>query len=91
MEDGLHQRRRVRQALHKEAAAWRGRCRLYEGDAESPGDREARLWIESLLEDKDPVVRPEQALIVTRFWKPSMTLPALASQYTLRMGGSWTN
>ncbi len=38
---------------------------FYEGESEEPGDREARLWIEAILEDKDPVVLPEQALVVT--------------------------
>ena len=33
---------------------------------ESPADCEARLWIESLIEDKPPVVLPEQALVVTK-------------------------
>lgn len=38
---------------------------FYEGKAESPSDKEARLWIEAVLNDTEPVVRPEQALVVT--------------------------
>jgi predicted dehydrogenase len=29
-------------------------------------DREARLWIDAVVNDKDPVVLPEQALVVTK-------------------------
>ena len=38
---------------------------FYEGDKESAADLEARLWIESILEDKEPIVKPEEALVVT--------------------------
>ena len=33
---------------------------------ESPADREARLWIDSVVNDKAPFVLPEQAIVVTR-------------------------
>lgn len=33
---------------------------------ESESDREARLWLEAVREDKDPVVKPEQAFVVTQ-------------------------
>ena len=33
---------------------------------ESPADREARLWINAVVNDKDPFVLPEQAIVVTR-------------------------
>lgn len=38
---------------------------FYSGKEENAADLEARLWIESVLEDKDPVVKPEEALVVT--------------------------
>lgn len=38
---------------------------FYDGDAESEAEREARLWIESILHDTEPLVLPEQAVIVT--------------------------
>ena len=39
---------------------------FYDASAEeTPGDKEARLWIESIINDTEPVVKPEQALIVT--------------------------
>ncbi|PLR69338.1 MULTISPECIES: Gfo/Idh/MocA family protein [Bacillaceae] len=38
---------------------------VVDGKLESEADIEARLWIEAIIEDKDPVVKPEQALIVT--------------------------
>jgi predicted dehydrogenase len=39
---------------------------FYEGKAESAADLEARLWIESIIHDTEPVVKPEEALVVTR-------------------------
>jgi len=42
-----------------------GSVPFYSGTGESASDMEARLWIEAVLEDKDPVVLPEQALVIT--------------------------
>lgn len=39
---------------------------FYDGEKDSPADREARMWIDSILEDKDVVVRPEEAYVVTQ-------------------------
>ncbi len=33
--------------------------------AESPGDKEARMWIKCIINDTEPVVKPEEALVVT--------------------------
>ena len=33
---------------------------------ESPADREARLWLDAVVNDKAPFVLPEQAIVVTR-------------------------
>ncbi|SDE56149.1 Predicted dehydrogenase [Paenibacillus sp. UNCCL117] len=33
---------------------------------ETPADMEARLWIEAVINDTEPVVKPEQALVVSR-------------------------
>ena len=38
---------------------------FFEGKKETEGEREARMWIESIIEDKDPLVLPEQAYVVT--------------------------
>lgn len=38
---------------------------FYDGTEESEADKEARLWIEAILQDKEPVVKPEEALVVT--------------------------
>jgi len=38
---------------------------FYEGDSESDVAREARLWIDSIIHNTDPVVKPEEALVVT--------------------------
>ncbi|WP_082233187.1 Gfo/Idh/MocA family protein [Halobacillus massiliensis] len=42
-----------------------GGVAFYDGADESDSDREARLWIESLLNNKEPVVTPNQALVVS--------------------------
>lgn len=42
-----------------------GGVAFYEGRKESDADLEARLWIEAVLNDTDPVVKPEQALVVS--------------------------
>lgn len=38
---------------------------FYSGSKEKPEDVEARLWIESILNDTQPVVKPEEAFVVT--------------------------
>lgn len=43
-----------------------GGVAFYDGNEESASDLEARLWIESILNDTEPVVKPEQALVVTQ-------------------------
>ena len=39
---------------------------FYDGSAEAPHDIEARLWIEAIIEDKEVLVKPEEALVVTQ-------------------------
>jgi predicted dehydrogenase len=39
---------------------------FYDASKESPADREARVWIDCILEDKEVVVKPEQAYVVTQ-------------------------
>ena len=36
-----------------------------EGISEDPAEVEARQWINCILNDKEPIVKPEQALVVT--------------------------
>lgn len=43
-----------------------GGVAFYEGREENESDREARLWIECIINDTEPVVKPEQALVVTQ-------------------------
>ncbi|MEI8139758.1 MAG: Gfo/Idh/MocA family oxidoreductase [bacterium] len=38
---------------------------FFAGVSENESDREARMWIDSIINDTDPMVRPEQALVVT--------------------------
>ncbi|MBB3127509.1 putative dehydrogenase [Paenibacillus rhizosphaerae] len=43
-----------------------GGVAFYSGSAETDADKEQRQWLEAILEDKDPVVKPEQAYVVTQ-------------------------
>lgn len=42
-----------------------GGVAFYDGKSESAADIEARLWIDAVIHDTEPVVKPEQALVVT--------------------------
>ena len=39
---------------------------FFDGKRETEGEREARMWIESIVNDRSPLVLPEQALVVTQ-------------------------
>lgn len=43
-----------------------GGVAFYDGDAESDADVEAKMWIENILHDTEPVVKPEESLVVTK-------------------------
>jgi predicted dehydrogenase len=43
-----------------------GGVAFYDGKKESDADLEARLWIDTIVNDTEPVVKPEQALVVTQ-------------------------
>jgi predicted dehydrogenase len=66
MEDGLringeHMSRMYENRINLEA----GGVAFYGGTEESAADVEARLWIDAVIHDKEPVVKPEEALVVT--------------------------
>ncbi len=42
-----------------------GGAAFYEGKTEPAAGREARLWIDNVLNDTSPLVKPEEALVVT--------------------------
>ncbi|QJC51449.1 Gfo/Idh/MocA family oxidoreductase [Paenibacillus albicereus] len=42
-----------------------GGVAFYEGASEDPGELEARAWIQAVIHDTEPVVTPEQALVVS--------------------------
>ncbi|UOF88693.1 Gfo/Idh/MocA family oxidoreductase [Fodinisporobacter ferrooxydans] len=67
MEDGLringeHLGRLYMQKIQLDG----GGVDFYDGAKEKPADLEARLWIDSILHDTEPVVKPEEALVVTQ-------------------------
>lgn len=42
-----------------------GGVAFYDGTSETDADLEARLWIDNILHDTEPLVKPEQAYVVT--------------------------
>ena len=38
---------------------------FYDGTKDNAADKEARMWIDSIVNDTDPLVKPEEALVVT--------------------------
>src|SRR5690606_36865714 len=50
----------------KKAELDAGGVAFYDGKMESDADLEARLWIESIINDTEPLVKPEQAFVVTQ-------------------------
>ena len=54
-----------KQVIEK-VACGAGGVAFYDGSAASPSDIEARLWVDAILNDKEPVVKPEQAFVVTK-------------------------
>lgn len=66
MEDGLRINGEEMGTLYtKKPILEAGGVAFYEGESESAADKEMRLWIKCILEDTEPVVLPEQALVVT--------------------------
>ena len=43
-----------------------GGVAFYDGASDNPADREARLWIDAIINNKAPVVLPEQAFVVSQ-------------------------
>lgn len=66
MEDGLRiNGEELGRLFTKKPSLDVGGVAFYDGKRESEADRETRLWIESIVNDTDPLVLPEQALVVT--------------------------
>ncbi len=49
---------------------------FYEGKQEKPAHKEARRWVDAIINDTDPVVLPEQAAIVTQILEAIYTSAA---------------
>lgn len=43
-----------------------GGVAFYDGQSESDADLEARLWIDNIINDTEPIVKPEEAYVVTQ-------------------------
>ena len=43
-----------------------GGVAYYDGESETQADREARLWVDCILNDTEPFVKPEEAFVVTQ-------------------------
>ncbi|MCI8622453.1 MAG: Gfo/Idh/MocA family oxidoreductase [Provencibacterium sp.] len=67
MKDGLriNSVKYNRQCVEKPDLEARG-VAFFDGQEMSPADVEARCWIDAILHDGEPIVKPEQALVVTQ-------------------------
>ena len=54
-----------RQVIEK-VACGAGGVAFYDGASEIPADLEAKQWIDAVINDKEPLVKPEQAFVVTQ-------------------------
>ncbi|MDL2229373.1 Gfo/Idh/MocA family oxidoreductase [Treponema sp. OttesenSCG-928-L16] len=52
--------------LVEEKLTAKGNVAYYEGAHLPPGMAEAKQWLESIIENKEPLVKPEQAFVVTK-------------------------
>ncbi len=62
----IYNRVRHNQMLEEQPSLGSGGVAYFDGNAPKAGDGEARAWLDSLEHDAPLVVRPEQALVVTR-------------------------
>ncbi len=63
---------------------------FYEGaGALKDSDLECKLWIDSILEDKAPVVLPEQAFAVTQILEAIYTSSRRVKRFTSNKKTSW--
>ncbi|MGL5381344.1 Gfo/Idh/MocA family protein [Clostridium sp.] len=66
MEDGLRINGEERGVLYdKKIQLDADGVDFYDGESDDPAYNEARSWIDCILNDTEPVVKPEQALVVT--------------------------
>lgn len=61
---------------------------FYEGEKDSPADREARIWIDSILEGGEVVVKPEQAYVVTQLLEAIYTAASTGKPVYFNEDGS---
>ncbi|WP_240421292.1 Gfo/Idh/MocA family protein [Paenibacillus periandrae] len=52
--------------LVEERKSASGNVAYFEGDSNDPGVLEAKQWLEAVKSDKEPLVKPEQAFVVTK-------------------------
>jgi predicted dehydrogenase len=66
MQDGLRINGEKHGRLHVNQLQFEAKgADFYEGKKESMQDKEMRLWIDALLNDKEPIVTPEQSCVVS--------------------------
>ncbi len=67
MSDGLHiNGEKNGRLIDSQVDLGSGGVAFYSGEAEDAGAREARMWLEAIVNDTEPLVKPEQALVVTQ-------------------------
>ena len=61
MVNGTYHGQLVEQRLSEE-----GEIAFFSGESAEPKDLECKQWLECILNDTEPVVKPEQAFVVTQ-------------------------
>ena len=52
--------------LTEETLSPGGTIAFFEGSSDKPEDVECKQWMEAIINDKEPLVKPEQAFVVTK-------------------------
>lgn len=83
MEDGLRLNGEKHSRLYKNQIELGTKgVDFYDGKQESMQDTELRLWIDAVINDTQPIVTPEQACVVSKFWKLFMNPQKPAKPFT---------
>ena len=66
--------------LTEETLSPGGTIAFFAGTSDKPEEVECKQWLEAILNDGEPLVKPEQAFTVTRFWTTSTGPPERAGR-----------
>jgi predicted dehydrogenase len=70
--------------LMEEKLSLNGNVAFFEGDSGDPATLEAKQWLEAILNDHEPLVKPEQAYVVTEILEAIYRSAAEGKEITLK-------